>query len=221
MVLKTKMSNRQLIQHFIAGNTRPGETVHEFTTLSSIPKHSREMMEQNKVLKRALSNIHGYTYIHPAREAAKEIMKDGYLHHAKSKHGTASSFVDHIFTEENKNQENVQHQNIRNIQKQREAEERGKNALLFDRDDTHSKTSTPSTSAPLLHTRNVHGLLCDAESDAQQAESAIERFGRPLSPADYGVAETNLKPISELPKQITKPTEWIKAEEEIEEPAID
>ncbi len=226
MALMTKMSNKDLINHFIEANTRPGETVHKFTTRGSLSKHNLEMLEKNKVMKHALSDIHGYTYHHKVKEATKDMMKEGYLHHAKNKYGTASNFVDHIFTQEIHEHTATRQQNIKDIQAQRiEIEKRRQNIvdIQAQRDaeaggeaTNHNASSSPAMALPNL--AKTHVLLHQDDAESLSGTGASLARG---GVAAYGVAETNLKPLDQLPKAVTRPAEWLKQDQEIEEPAID
>ncbi|MFA5995628.1 MAG: hypothetical protein WC801_04255 [Patescibacteria group bacterium] len=210
-----KMSNRDLVQHFVEGNTQPGQTVHKFKTMSSLSKNMQKMIESNKELKYAAQHLGSSTHLHQAKVMAQAAIKEGHLHHAKAKFGTGSNFVQHIFAKDARKKENIKQQNIEDIQKQRGINigqldsVLGKNATI----STNQAKAQPST--PLVPLVSIGSGAADKTNAAKQRQEATV-----VDPAGCGVAETNLKSKDDLPKQITKPADWQKQDEEIIEMGI-
>lgn len=236
MPLMTKMSNKQLLEKFMQADAHPGAEHHKFTTLSSVPKELRETLEKHPQAKKLLHNLSGKTYVHQAKAMTKDLMKLGRLHQAKSKFGTASTYVNHIFAQEGRKEQTLRQQNIRDIQGQRDAEPKKKPVgfggaaaggvvSAFGTSEERGTgwgsagTAAPSINITTPNTTKTHALL--HEGDLEDDETTVAKAAASFTPEEYGVTETNLKPLDQLPQAISKPADWVKAEQEIEEPAID
>lgn len=231
------MSNRQLIQHFIEADTKPGMTVHKFIGRSSIPKHTLEALEKNKVMKRALQNLNGKTFLKHAQTAGRELMREGHLHHARAEFGTATRYVKHIYTAEARKAENIKEQNIKDLQAARDKEQpKAKTApgqsnsagagigrvftgavSAFTYQKQVDKEINQVPGQPRRKARRADQSEAD---DAGNDSSGNNNKNSETNLVDSVYGDTNLKPKDQLPKPIQKPAGWAEAERKVEEEAM-